>query len=296
MAYSTNPYAPRARREAINLVLLHGFTAASAARKTGVHRSTIGRWLARPEAKDQRKLLPTRSSRPHSHPRTIAESVVKRILELRWQLKRCAEVIWHVLRREGVVVSLSSVGRVLARHNQTTALYGRKGKVYRRRMPRPKVGPPGSFMQMDTVHFSNWQTGERYYVYTLIDLRSRWAYARYSPRISPEETIAFVARARKAAPFSIDLIQTDNGQEFGRACEAYLNIHAISQRRIRLGRKNDNAHIERFNRTLQDECLGRWPSEDGIQERLAAYLDFYNTKRLHLGLTCRTPVEVLRRY
>lgn len=61
MSYSTNPYAPRARREAINLVLVHGYTAAAAARKTGVHRSTIGRWLARPEANDQRKLLPTRS-------------------------------------------------------------------------------------------------------------------------------------------------------------------------------------------------------------------------------------------
>lgn len=137
MSYSTNPYAPRARREAINLVLVHGYTAAAAARKTGVHRSTIGRWLARPEANDQRKLLPTRSSRPRSHPATIPTTVIRRILELRWQLKRCAEVIHAMLRREGVRVSLATVGRVLARHAQTTSLYGRKGKKAWQRTPRP---------------------------------------------------------------------------------------------------------------------------------------------------------------
>jgi hypothetical protein len=35
------PYAPRSRCEAVKLVLSHGFTAAQAARKTGVHRSTM---------------------------------------------------------------------------------------------------------------------------------------------------------------------------------------------------------------------------------------------------------------
>lgn len=257
MAYSTNIYLPNVRRQGVNLVLHSGWSAARAARHLGVHRTTIWRWLQLPGAADQRIKLVTRSSRPHSHPKQLAKLVVRHILELRWQLKRCAVVIHAVLCREGLAVSLASVGRVLARHGQTNSLYGRKGKTVRRRMPRPKVGLPGSFMQMDTIHFSNWQTGERYYVYTLIDLRSRWAYAEYSSRISPEETIAFVRRAQRATPFAISLIQTDNGQEFGRVCEAFLLEHGIAQRRIRLGKKNDNAHIERFNRTLQDECLGR---------------------------------------
>jgi len=221
--------------------------------------------------------------------------VTRRILELRWQLKRCAEVIHAILRREGIAVSLATVGRVLARHKQIDGWYGRKGKTVRRRTPRPKVEAPGSFVEMDTIHFSNWKTKQKYFVYTLIDLKSRWTYAEYSPRISPEETIAFVERARKAAPFSISLIQTDNGQEFSRACEQSLTGFGITQRRIRLGKKNDNAHIERFNRTLQGECLGRWPAIAGIQERLTAYLDFYNTKRLHLGLACRTPADMLQR-
>ena len=49
MAYTSNPFVPRARREAVNLVLREGLSPAAAARKTGVYRSTIGRWLAKCE-------------------------------------------------------------------------------------------------------------------------------------------------------------------------------------------------------------------------------------------------------
>lgn len=298
MAYSTNPYAPRARREAINLVLKHGFTAAAAARKTGVHRSTIGRWLKKSEqlALHGNAHVPTLSSRPHAHPRALASDVVARILALRQELKRCAEVVWHMLRQEGVVVSLSSVGRVLARHEQLNGRSTYKRKLRSPRTPRPKAECPGDFLQLDTIHFTNWKTKQRYFVYTLIDLKSRWAYVEYSPRISPEESALFVERARRAAPFGFSLIQTDNGQEFSNAFEQSLTALGIAQRRIRLGKKNDNAHIERFNRTIQDECLGRWPAVAGIQERLTAYLDFYNTKRVHLGIRCMTPAGVLRRF
>jgi len=298
MAYSTNPYAPRARREAINLVLLRGYTAAQAARTTGVHRSTIGRWLKKASALalHGNAFVPTLSSRPHHHPRQLTSDVVARILALRAELKRCAEVLHAVLRAEGVVVSLSSVGRVLARAHETDSRSTYKRKFRSPRTPRPKAERPGDFLQLDTIHFANWKTKQRYYVYTLIDLKSRWTYAEYSPRISPEESAAFVQRARRRAPFGIRLIQTDNGQEFGRAFEHQLEGMNITQRRIRLGKKNDNAHIERFNRTLQDECLGRWPATAGIQARLAAYLDFYNNHRLHLGIQCRTPVMVLQRF
>ncbi len=41
--------------------------------------------------------------------------------------------------------------------------------------------------------------------------------------------------------------------------------HGITQRRIRISKKNDTGHIERFNRTLQEECLG-----NRITSRVAA--------------------------
>lgn len=37
-----------------------------------------------------------------------------------------------------------------------------------------------------------------------------------------------------------------------------LLLTCIAIRHTRLGRPNDNAHIERFNRTIQEECTGSY--------------------------------------
>lgn len=295
MSYSSNPYLANVRRQAVTLVF-GGHSMALAARKFGVHRTTIWRWCNLPGANDKRVKLVNRSCRPHGHPRQLAQSVVDKIITLRHQWKRCAAYIHALLAREGIRVSLASVSRVLARAQLSERWYGAQGKQYRRRMPRPRVAGPGSFLQLDTIHFVNWRTKERYFVYTLIDLKTRWTYASYSPRISPLESAEFVAAAQRAAPFVFELIQTDNGQEFSKRFEAELSKQGITQRRIRLGKKNDNAHIERFNRTLQDECLGRWPAVQSISEELKKYLEFYNNTRLHSGIQYRTPAEVLQRF
>lgn len=145
MSYSTNPYAPRARREAINLVLQGGLSAAQAARKTGVHRSTIGRWLKKASELGLHgtAFVPTLSSRPHHHPKQLASDIVARILDLRTELKRCAEVLHAVLKAEGVIVSLSSVGRVLSRLGETNTRPTYKRKLRSVRTPRPKAERPG---------------------------------------------------------------------------------------------------------------------------------------------------------
>lgn len=102
-----------------------------------------------------------------------------------------------------------------------------------------------------------------------------------------------------AAPFVFQAIQSDNGSEFGTWFNDILRDHDITLRHSRVRKPNDNAHIERFNRTIQDECLGRYIPEktplETTKERLAAFLDYYNTERLHLGLQCNTPMEVLQR-
>ena len=62
--------------------------------------------------------------------------------------------------------------------------------------------------------------------------------------------------------------------------------------------QRNGAHIERFNRTVQEECLGnrltyKTPNTK-IQARLTAYLDYYNHERVHLGLRLRKPIEMLQ--
>ena len=137
---------------------------------------------------------------------------------------------------------------------------------------------------------------EKLYVYTLIDLYSRWAYAEVAPRINVASSIPFVDRARKKAPFTFEVIQTDHGPEFSTWFTHAMQRRKLIHRHSRVRQSNDNAHVERFNRTIQEECLDHTANTLlNFKNVIPQYLKHYNTKRLHMGIDYQTPLEVLQR-
>jgi transposase InsO family protein len=161
------------------------------------------------------------------------------------------------------------------------------------------VTAPGELVQTDTVHYICPLTGRRRYVYTVIDLYSRMAYARVYPRILPGIAARTIFEAQAAFGFSFSMVQSDNGPEFSRYFEERLHRSGIQTRHSRLHRPNDNAHIERFNRTIQEEGIGSRISSRvataTLQTKINDYIEFYNTKRIHLGIQMRIPAEMLQR-
>ena len=143
------------------------------------------------------------------------------------------------------------------------------------------------------------------YVYTVIDLYTRMTYARVFPRILPGLAAKTVLEAKEywstltGIPFTISMVQADNGPEFGRYFEQQMDKAGVATRHSRLGRPNDNAHIERYNRTIQAECIGyHWNRSVSLQfqqAKLTTWLAYYNTERVHLGIQMRTPSEMLQR-
>ncbi|MBI3283126.1 transposase, partial [Candidatus Curtissbacteria bacterium] len=63
-------------------------------------------------------------------------------------------------------------------------------------------------------------------------------------------------------------------------------------------RKNENAYIESFNRTLRKECLDwakyKLSDKARLQEVVDEYVRYYNTERPRLGLGLRIPAEVAK--
>ncbi len=326
MAYSINPNLPKARGMAMQLLIREQLPVQMVANKCGVHRSTVWRWKrkwlilnqnvqftnpnrpTRPVSAKNKLAncswrIATKSSRPHGHAWALPDEVVQTILQVRQQLKRCAEVVWHhVTTVLGLRVSLSSVRRVLRRHHCFDG--ARKQRVRPDNPKRPKVTRPGGLVQSDTIHYICPYTHRRRYVYTVIDIYSRIAYAEVHSRILPGIAAQVVLRAqqnwRESSSFSIAMVQTDNGPEFGRYFEQVLGQNNIATRHSRLGRPNDNAHIERFNRTIQEECLGSRTSSRlanaSLQAKLDQYIAYYNHHRIHLGLQLQTPGEMLQRF
>lgn len=300
MNYSNNPLLPKARADAVRLVTERHLPICIAARKSGIHRTTLWRWLRRWLARDYQAYvasIETASSRPRHSPTALAPEVVERIRAIRSQRHRCSSVVHAQCLREGISVSLASVKRVLKRSNLLRPVS--KWKRYRPHVHRPLATHPGTLLQTDVVHFVHPISKRRTYLYTLIDLHSRWAYAQLTDKINQRRSWCFIQEAQRAAPFAFSTIQSDNGGEFGTWFHDTLRDHGMTLRHSRVRKPNDNAHIERFNRTIQDECLGRYIPEkitlETTKERLVAFLDYYNTERLHLGLQCNTPMEVLQR-
>jgi transposase InsO family protein len=296
MSYSNNPLLPKARVWAINLVLKEQLPLLVAARRAGIHRTTLWRWLKRWQElgyDTRNKYLPTQSSRPHRSGHCLPQAVVDRISYYRTKFGRCAEIVHAYCKREGTVVSLASVKRVLKRLGFVAPV---RWKRYRPHIPRPTVFAPGDLVQTDTVHLVNPTTKQRVYLYTLIDVHSRWAYVEYHEHISQQLSYQFLRRGEAYAGFKFTCIQADNGPEFGRWLSDMLGSKGTTLRHSRVRRPNDNAFIERFNRTIQEECLRRrHPRPDTISHQLFDYLAYYNDERLHSGIQCGTPLEMLQR-
>lgn len=292
MAYTTNPHIAKVRRDAVNLVKYRRWTMRRVALRFGVQPSTISRWCRRPLATGWHE-LPTRSSRPKTSPQALKREIVEAIIRKRIGRRRCGQHIYHELKKEGVVVSLPSVQRTLDRCHLL-----KKRSPWKRphdATPRPEVTRVGALVQLDTIHIIA-PDSSRIYVYTLIDLFSRWAYAEVVERIGAEASVQFVGRAQKAASFDFEMIQTDHGSEFSTWFTHGLWTLKIGHRHSRVRQSNDNAHVERFNRTLQEECLDRTPPTFcAFQKVLPQYLKYYNTERTHMGINYQTPLEVLRR-
>lgn len=199
---------------------------------------------------------------------------------------RCAKVIHREMVNQGYSVCLSSVKRTLKRN-----YFIRKRSPWKRwhfSEERPLASKPGDLVQIDTIHLIPGQL----YIYTLIDVFSRWAQARVSERINTHRSLFFVYNARKEFPFAFDMLQSDHGQEFSTWFTEHINKRDIAHRHSRVRKPNDNGHIERFNRTLKEECLKRVPKTlRSYRKVIPEYIHYYNTDRLHLGINLKTPLE-----
>jgi hypothetical protein len=315
MAYYRGKDIEKSRGNAMQEVILEKRSIAQVARRFGKNRSTIYRWMkkwrmqqnvllenpgrpSRPLGKVFRWQyvkwnIPTLSSAPKTHPNALNENIVAAILRIRQCKYECAEIIHYKLAKEGINVSLSSIKRVIKRNE-----LWRKKRRYRWNEKRPLPTAPGELIQTDTVHYVNPLNHSKMYIYTVIDLYTRMAYAKISPNLSEKGAAETIFEAQEYMQFPFKMVQSDNGAEFQNHFQGRLNSKGIKTRHSRVRHPNDDAHIERFNRTLRKECIGQYNPNKNINfidSKLNRFIRYYNYDRIHLGIGLKTPYEVLQR-
>jgi transposase InsO family protein len=200
-----------------------------------------------------------------------------------------------LLAQEGITISSSTIGRVIARNHLPGAprrCVARRKKVRRLRLPTAFVtSDPGGLVSMDVVILQ--QGSHRKYVITVLDHHTRLGLAHAYPRLSSRKAEETLSRMELALGTKIEHVLTDNGAEFFGVFEHTCRARSITHYRTYPRSPKMNARMERFNRTLQEEA--RLPlvtaSVEAWNTALADYLLDYNFHRPHWALGYQRPID-----
>ena len=180
-------------------------------------------------------------------------------------------------------------------NGRTGALLARGPKVKKKKMRRKDFLPrlPGDLVQMDTVAI--FAAGLKRYIFTALDVSTRFAFAYAYASNSSANGHDFLGKFIKVAPFTTKRIQTDNGAEFAKHFDDYCERNGLTHFFNYPKHPESNAYLERFNRTIQEQCVNRYidyldePAE--FNHKLMDYLIWYNTEKPHRGIGNLPPLR-----
>lgn len=270
-----------------------GRSATSICDTLGISRQTLYKWLQRYEAKGASGLQ-EQSRRPHHSPRQISTSVEQRILSLRQRERIGPARIALRLKH-----SRSTVHRVLKAH-ELNQLHPKHPKV----VHRYEKDYPGELLHLDIKDLVPLRRGTpKEYQFAIIDDFCREGFSTIYPHKDTQTATHFLIQALAYYPYALEAILTDNAAtftmryayasdrqtRFEKACLA----QGIKHRLLRPYRPQSNGKVERFFRTVQEECYDtvRLRSAQHRHQVLKEFLRYYNHKRPHLGIGGLTPIQ-----
>ena len=179
------------------------------------------------------------------------------------------------------------------RHNGT--IVARK-RTKRARKPKQFTAThPGHCAAFDTIE--KHLNGLRRYVLTFTDVYSRFSLAWATNSHASQAASEFFALVRFLFPFQFDYILTDNGSEFAKHFDTAIREEHLTHWRTYPKCPKMNPHVERFNRTIQEEYVDyhepKLANPNTFNYGLMKYLLWYNTERPHFGINLQTPVNFI---
>jgi putative transposase len=282
-------------------------------RHFGISRQTFYRWKRRFSRHDL-TTLEERSHRPHKVRKpTWAAELAERVLSLRKQYPRWGkDKLVVLLRRERRSVSTSMVGRILADlkrrgtlHEPPRAAVLRQVRRKLRNRPwairKPKhwrIEQPGDLVEIDTKEI-RMRGGVILKHFSARDVVSRWDVVEVHRRATSLAAARFLDTLLDRLPFPVRALQVDGGSEFAaefeEACQQKeLPLFVLPPKSPKL-----NAHVERSNRTHNEEFYEVHAESDQVpvlNRQLLHWERTYNCVRPHQSLAYLTPLEFITRW
>ena len=177
-------------------------------------------------------------------------------------------------------------------------------KPYKRQkvLRKPKdiiIEAPGALVALDTAEIII--HGSRHYIITCEDIFSRFSFAFATTSHASKAAEEFFTLWIQVFLYQTAFVLTDNGSEFKKHFVKRLLELQITHYHTYPKTPKMNAHVERFNRTIQEEFADYHRdlllNPDCFNAKLMDWLIFYNTKRVHHAFKNKlTPVQFLLQY
>ena len=146
------------------------------------------------------------------------------------------------------------------------------------------------------------------YLFVAIDRTSKLVFAQLHEAANVKSAVGFLQALIEAVPYTIHIVLTDNGIQFGdmpprrtgptaryrlHMFDRICREHGIEHRRTKPNHPWTNGQVERMNRTLKEATVRRYHYETQAQlrEQLEAFLNAYNFAKRLKTLRELTPYE-----
>jgi len=291
------------RLRVVDWLRVHNNNISLTSRHFGLNRETVRIWLRKFRQAGMLGLN-DQSHRPKSVRKPTTDwKIVSEIIEIRKQYPAWSKYkIRKMLSRQNMIVSASTVGRVLKRkgliNRKMSVKRAKAAKSPRKRFPKGfRIVLAGDMVQMDTKYV-NLIGGKRIYQFTALDVLTKKRVLKYYSSLTSKNGADFLRYCLKKFPFPIRAIQTDNGSEFLKYFDALckgLNIphYFIYPRQPKQNTYVEVSHLADKNEFYLQGNIGC--DIELMKKRLEEWEHIWNYVRPHEALDYLTPDEYLNR-
>jgi hypothetical protein len=191
----------------------------------------------------------------------------------------CGQKIQYFLKKDhDVHISVPKIYEIL----KEKLIIKSKWKKNQARGPIPTASSAREVVQMDTIDFGD------LFAFTGIDIFTREADILVTPALTADYGRVFLEQSMsRRFDGHVQLIQNDGGPEFKESFTRHVYEYCDRHRVSRPYKKNEQAYIESFNRTVRKECLG-WTKYhiadlSHCTHLVEQFLDRYHYHRPHMG-------------
>ena len=268
-----------------------------------VSRQSVSKWLAQYKYAwisgiTPKKPWPKSTSIPYNKVSSSLESLVI-------EISKRDSFVWPIGIRDILVsetweiLNQSTIYRILKR-NRIRYFNGYHGSRKKRKLY--VKDRPWRELQVDASFPWGYQRNSIWIcpvIFTAIDDASRTVYSSIFENHNENSTLIYLSELISKAPYPIEAIRTDQGREYSKKVQEFLEKNHIQHNKNPAYTPQHNWKVERYHRTMKENCTDFWKWDDDIDTyrySLKLWTDYYNWTKKHywLGMNGATPKEKLQ--